>query len=86
MTKIRKIVRLILACFTTVASISILSAIIYFYSDYERNVILNTNIDDYTIVFMFLAFIVFVFVSIFLFRLVFKENKKLENKSNRANL
>ena len=45
MTKIRSIVRLILACFTTVAAISILATIIYFYQDYERNVILNTNID-----------------------------------------
>ena len=79
MTKIRNIVRLILACFTSVAAISILATIIYFYQDYERNVILNTNIDDYTIVFMFMCLIVFVFISIFLFNLYFKKNKKTEN-------
>jgi hypothetical protein len=60
-----------------VAAISILAAIIYFFQDYELNVTLNTIIDDYTIVFMFLSLIFFVTISIFLFKLYFK-NRKLE--------
>lgn len=79
MTKIRKITRLILACFTAIASISILAAIIYFYTDYEQNVILNTNIDDYTIGFMFLALILFTGLSILLFINFLKKDNNLEN-------
>jgi hypothetical protein len=60
-----------------VAAISILAAIIYFFQDYELNVTLNTIIDDYTILFMFLSLIFFVTISIFVFKLYFK-NRKLE--------
>ena len=77
MNKIRNIVRLVLAIFTLIASISILAAIIYFFQDYELNVTLNNIIDDYTIVFMVLSLIVFVTISFFLFKLYFK-NRKLE--------
>lgn len=77
MNKIRNIVRLVLGIFTMVAAISILAAIIYFFQDYELNLTLNTIIDDYTIVFMFLCLIVFITISIFLFKLYFK-NRKLE--------
>lgn len=77
MNKIISIVRLVLGIFTMVAAISILAAIIYFFQDYELNVTLNTIIDDYTIVFMFLSLIFFVTISIFLFKLYFK-NRKLE--------
>ena len=79
MNKIRNIVRLVLGIFTMVASITILAAIIYFFQDYELNVTLNTIIDDYTIVFMVLILIIFVTISIFLFKLYFK-NRKTEKK------
>jgi uncharacterized membrane protein len=77
MNKIRNIVRLVLGIFTLIASISILAAIIYFFQDYELNVTLNTIIDDYTILFMFLCLVIFSTISIFLFTLYFK-NKKLK--------
>ena len=77
MNKIRNIVRLVLGIFTMVAAISILAAIIYFFQDYELNITLNTIIDDYTILFMFLSLIFFVIISIFSFKLYFK-NRKLE--------
>jgi uncharacterized membrane protein len=77
MNKIRNIVRLVLGIFTLIASISILVAIIYFFQDYELNVTLNNIIDDYTISFMFLCLIIFSTISIFLFKLYFK-NRKLE--------
>ena len=77
MNKIRNVVRLVLGIFTMIAAISILTAIIYFFQDYELNVTLNTIIDDYTIVFMFLSLIIFSTISIFLFKLYFK-NRKLE--------
>jgi uncharacterized membrane protein len=77
MNKIISIVRLVLGIFTMVAAISILAAIIYFFQDYELNVTLNTIIDDYTIAFMFLSLIFFVIISIFSFKLYFK-NRKLE--------
>jgi uncharacterized membrane protein len=77
MNKIRNIVRLVLGVFTLIASISILAAIIYFFQDYELNVTLNTIIDDYTILFMFLCLIIFSTISIFLFKFYFK-NRKLE--------
>lgn len=79
MNKIISIVRLVLGIFTMIAAISILAAIIYFFQDYELNITLNTIIDDYTIVFMFLSLIVFVTISIFLFKLYFK-NRKIEKK------
>ena len=79
MTKIINIKNLILACFTSIASISILAVIIYFYADYERNVVLNTNIDDYTIVFLILMFILFSFISFFLFKSYFKSTKSAKN-------
>ena len=63
MNNIRKITRLILACFTAFAAISILAVIIYFYADYEMNVVLNSNIDDFTIYFIFGALFVFAFIS-----------------------
>ena len=77
MNKIRNIVRLVLGIFTMVAAISILAAIIYFFQDYELNITLNTIIDDYTILFMFLCLVIFSTVSIFLFKFYFK-NRKLE--------
>ena len=77
MNKIRNVVRLVLGIFTMVASVSILAAIIYFFQDYELNVTLNTIIDDYTILFMILCLIIFSTISIFLFKLYFK-NRKLE--------
>ena len=77
MTKVRNISRLILACFTSIASISILTTIIYFLSDYERNSLINTNVDDFTMGFMILALILFTGMSILLFISVFKN--KLEN-------
>ena len=77
MNKIRNIVRLVLGIFTMIAAISILAAIIYFFQDYELNVTLNTIIDDYTILFMFLCLVIFSTVSIFLFKFYFK-NRKLE--------
>ena len=73
MNNVRKITRLILACFTAIASISILAVIIYFYADYETNVVLNTNIDDYTIGFMFLMLFLFSGISFLLFRNFFKK-------------
>ena len=79
MTKIKIISRTILACFTSIASISILAAIIYFYADYEKNVILNTNIDDFTIGFMFVMLFLFSGVSVLLFSAVFK-NKNMQNE------
>ena len=77
MNKIRNFVRLVLGIFTMVASVSILAAIIYFFQDYELNVTLNTIIDDYTILFLILCLIIFSTISIFLFKLYFK-NRKLE--------
>ena len=77
MNKIISIVRLVLGIFTMVTAISILAAIIYFFQDYELNITLNTIIDDYTILFMFLSLIFFVIISIFSFKLYFK-NRKLE--------
>jgi uncharacterized membrane protein len=77
MNKIISIVRLVLGIFTMIAAISILAAIIYFFQDYELNVTLNTIIDDYTILFMFLCLVIFSTISIFLFTLYFK-NRKLE--------
>ena len=77
MDKIKNITRLIVACFSAIASISLLTVIIYFLSDYERNVLLNTNIDDFTLGFMVIALILFTGVAILLFNLVFK-NKKLD--------
>ena len=74
--QIRKYSRLILAVATLVASLSILAVIIYFYSDYEYHVILNTNIDDYTIVFMFIACALFLAFSIILFVLFIKQVKR----------
>ena len=73
MNNIRKITRLILACFTAVAAISILAVIIYFYADYETNVLLNTNIDDYTIGFMYLMVFLFSGISFLLFKNFFKK-------------
>ena len=81
MTKIRNITRLILACFTAIASISLLTAVIYFMADYERNTLLNSNIDDFTIGFMIVALILFSGVSILLFISVFNK-KKIENEIN----
>ena len=78
MTKIRNISRFILACFTAVASISLLSVIIYFYADYETNVLINTNIDDYTILFTILMFIFFTGISVLLFTSFFR-NLKIQN-------
>ena len=79
MTNIRKIARLIVAVFTSITSISLLAAIIYFYADYEMNVLLNSNIDDYTIYFIFGAFFIFVFISFMLFYSVFSKNVKIQN-------
>ena len=73
MNNVRKITRLILACFTAVAAISILAVIIYFYADYEMNVVLNTNIDDYTIGFMYLMLFLFSGISFLLFKNFFKK-------------
>ena len=76
MNNIRKYSRLVVAIATLIASLGILAVIIYYYADYERNVILNTNIDDFTIVFNFIAFFVFSFISAILFALFFKEIKR----------
>ena len=73
MNNVRKITRLILACFTAIAAISILAVIIYFYADYETNVVLNTNIDDYTIGFMYLMLFLFSGISFLLFKNFFKK-------------
>ena len=73
MNNVRKITRLILACFTAIAAISILAVIIYFYADYETNSLLNTNIDDYTIGFMFLMLFLFSGISFLLFKNFFKK-------------
>ena len=74
MNNVRKITRLILACITAIAAISTLAVIIYFYADYETNIVLNTNIDDYTIGFMFLMLVLFSGISYLLFKNYFKKN------------
>ena len=79
MNKFKIFSRFILAIATSIASLSILTSIIYFYADYETNVVLNTNIDDYTIVFLFIMFGLFLFVSILLF-VNFIKNIKVQNK------
>ena len=80
MTKIRNVTRLILACFSAVAAISLLTAIIYLISDYKINTLLNTNIDGFTLGFMLLSLIFFSAISYFLFKFVFK-NKSENNKN-----
>ena len=79
MTNIRKITRLILACFTAFAAISILAVIIYFYADYETNAILKSNIGNFTIVFLFLMLSVFSGISVLLFNNYFKKNTNIQN-------
>ena len=80
MTKIQTVTRFILAIFTGIASISILTVIIYLISDYERNVIINSNVDDYTLSFMILSFILFTGISVLLFSNVFKRIKLQNNQ------
>lgn len=81
MNKIRNIARLIVAIFTTIAALSLLAAIIYFYADYEMNVVLNSNIDDFSIYFMFGAFFIFSFISFILFFIVFSNKNKIQNET-----
>ena len=78
MNKIRKISRLIIACSTAIASICILAVIVYFYADYEINVVLDTNIDDYTIGFMFLMLFLFSGISFLLFKNYFKKDENIQ--------
>lgn len=65
MNKAKAIIRFILGGFTGVASICLLVATIYLLSDYEKNIILNSNLDDYTLPVMILVFIIFSTTSVF---------------------
>ena len=67
MNNIKLVIRFILGGFTAVASISILVATIYLFSDYENNIMLNSNLDDFTLPVMIITFIIFTTTSVLSF-------------------
>lgn len=75
MTKARNIAKLVIAIITFTAGLSILAAMIYLFIDYERNVMLDLIIDDYTIWFMVLMFVFFMLLT-FIFGRSYIKNKK----------
>lgn len=80
MTNIRTITRFLLALFSSFASISLLAVIIYLLSDYERNIVLNSNVDDFTLGFMIIMLVLFTGISILLFNNVLKRVKIKNNQ------
>ena len=53
MNNFLKFIRLVTAIFSLIAGLSVLAVIIYFFTDYETHVILNSNVSEFTIGFMF---------------------------------
>ena len=80
MNNFKVIVRFILGGFTAVASISILVSIIYLFSDYEKNIMLNSNLDDYTLPIMIVVFIIFACTSVLAFINGIKIIKNYKNR------
>ena len=76
MNRFLKYIRFFTALFSLLAGLSITAVIIYFYSDYERHVMLNTNVDDYTIGFMFMVVGIAFFISILFFIIFFNQVKR----------